>query len=302
MEPLALGAIETFYVGGQPRDVVGLFGPDTQVSGQMYVQHLASATVTFGLPVVFVHGGMHTGVTWETTPDRREGWQLRFVRAGFDTYVVDQPWRGRSAPDMTGLNPFVAAREGMRPAFTCGTSMASTFERGGGRFPTRHVAAYAAQLWPDFQVPDAIAAGQPGLSDPRAQGPLLELIDTIGPVVLVTHSQGGHIGWLAATARPDGVAAVLSIEPAQTVPGLDDPGFPDIPVCLMWGDNLPDDGVTLTMHDVETAGHLARERPSITRDWLPEHGITGNGHMLMMEDNSWELADRAMAWIRSAVY
>ena len=31
--------------------------------------------------------------------------------------------------------------------------------------------------------------------------------------------------------------------------------------------------------------------------WLPDHGIGGNGHMLMMEDNSDELADIIIDWV-----
>ena len=30
--------------------------------------------------------------------------------------------------------------------------------------------------------------------------------------------------------------------------------------------------------------------------WLPDHGIDGNGHMLMMEENSDELADIIIDW------
>ena len=31
--------------------------------------------------------------------------------------------------------------------------------------------------------------------------------------------------------------------------------------------------------------------------WLPDHGIEGNGHMLMMEENSDELADVIIGWL-----
>jgi len=31
--------------------------------------------------------------------------------------------------------------------------------------------------------------------------------------------------------------------------------------------------------------------------WLPDHGIGGNGHMLMMEENSDELADMIIGWV-----
>lgn len=38
-----------------------------------------------------------TGVNWDTTPDGRPGWQMFFLRAGFDTYVSDAVERGRAS-------------------------------------------------------------------------------------------------------------------------------------------------------------------------------------------------------------
>ena len=35
-------------------------------------------------------GGGLTGVTWETTPDGRPGWQMFFLRAGHDVWVEEQ--------------------------------------------------------------------------------------------------------------------------------------------------------------------------------------------------------------------
>jgi hypothetical protein len=46
------------------------------------------------------------------------------------------------------------------------------------------------------------------------QANLAELLDKIGPAIMVTHSAGGPSGWLAMAARPDKVKAVLAIEPA----------------------------------------------------------------------------------------
>ncbi|MFM0394957.1 alpha/beta hydrolase family protein [Paraburkholderia phytofirmans] len=299
MKDLVLAKLESFYVGGTNHEMeTTVFGREYARTGAMYVRRMVPAAREFSLPVVFVHGGMHTGVTWETTPDGRDGWETLFVRGGFETITIDQAWRGRSAPDLGGLNPTRTEPQPVPHAFTCGDQMARRFERGGGRFPIEHLDHYTSQLWPDFYVPTAFAAGQPGLSDPRALPPLVELIDKVGPVVLVTHSQGGHLGWMAACARPAKVAAVLAIEPALTCPGLDAPEFPEIPVKIMWGDNLPPHARTLSLADVEQARQVAALRPSVTVDLLPESGIHGNGHMLMMEDNSAELATRAMDWLR----
>jgi pimeloyl-ACP methyl ester carboxylesterase len=246
-----------------------------------------------------IHGGMHTGVTWETTPDGREGWQTLFVRAGFETLVVDQVCRGRSAPDLDALNPHLG--EGGTPgrSFTTGAGMGARFARGGHRFDLSpdNLHRYGGQLAPDLHIHDAWDQGRPGLSDPRNQPPLLALIDRIGPVVLITHSQGGDVGWRAAIARPEGVKAIVAIEPALVTPGLDDPAFPPIPVRVMWGDNLPAEGALLSRQQVAETRALAAERPWLEIDVLAEDGFPGNGHMLMMEDNNADIAARVMDWL-----
>ncbi len=300
MEPLTLGRYESFYIGGEAREINGANGAETQVIGAMYV-HRMSPVVPNGPPVIFVHGGMHTGVTWESTPDGREGWQTLFVRAGFDSYVVDQVFRGRSAPDLNSLNPMIQEYGPLASVFTCGSSLAKAFQRGGGRFDMAWLRDYLPQLWPDFFVPQAMAMGEMGRSDPRALPAMTALVDRVGPCVLVTHSQGGHLGWQTAIARPEKIAAIYAIEPGTLTPGLDDPGFPDIPVQILWGDHLPKDGPVLSMRQLAEARAFAEQRPKIEVDHLPERGIAGNGHMLMMESNSAELARQAVAWIRHAV-
>ena len=42
----------------------------------------------------------------------------------------------------------------------------------------------------------------------------ISLLDRVGPAILITHSQGGSLGWLLADARPHLVKAVVAIEPS----------------------------------------------------------------------------------------
>ena len=42
----------------------------------------------------------------------------------------------------------------------------------------------------------------------------ISLLDRIGPAILITHSQGGPLGWLLADARPHLVKIVVAIEPS----------------------------------------------------------------------------------------
>jgi len=46
------------------------------------VRALPRAFGKHGAPVVMVHGSNHTGMTYETTPDGREGWATYFLRKG----------------------------------------------------------------------------------------------------------------------------------------------------------------------------------------------------------------------------
>jgi len=65
MDPLTLSRLESFYVGGEQQVATGpFFGSDETTVGAMYVQRLTPAEPGFGLPVLFIHGGMHTGATW----------------------------------------------------------------------------------------------------------------------------------------------------------------------------------------------------------------------------------------------
>src|SRR5262245_35084947 len=51
----------------------GISQPGTITVNQMYVQYRIPKTVS-GPAIVMVHGSGHTGATYETTPDGREGW------------------------------------------------------------------------------------------------------------------------------------------------------------------------------------------------------------------------------------
>src|SRR5262249_29175779 len=75
---------------------------------QMYVQYFLPRHRKGKLPLLMWHGGGLTGVTYETTPDGREGWLTLFVRKGWDVYVSDAVERGRAgfaSPDVWPSEP-----------------------------------------------------------------------------------------------------------------------------------------------------------------------------------------------------
>ena len=115
--PLALRGMGSFHIGGREAVVAGkpvrevLLVPGgvparidpngTYQVEAMYVQYHLPATPRGAVPLLLWHGGGLTGVTWESTPDGREGWQQFFLRRGWDTYVSDAVERGRSGWAMT---------------------------------------------------------------------------------------------------------------------------------------------------------------------------------------------------------
>ena len=77
--PLELQDEGVFFVNAQttttnfPDSATNTPTPGQITVDQMYVQYRIPKNVT-GPAIIMVHGSGHTGVTYETTPDGREGW------------------------------------------------------------------------------------------------------------------------------------------------------------------------------------------------------------------------------------
>ena len=111
-EDIVLRGMGSFHVGGRVAEVSGKpvrmivrqpGGPLTKLDPngqymveQMYVQYFLPKQRKGKLPLLMWHGGGLTGVTYESTPDGREGWLNLFVRKGWDVYVSDAVERGRA--------------------------------------------------------------------------------------------------------------------------------------------------------------------------------------------------------------
>ena len=220
-KPLEIAEWSFLWVGIERAD---LGAKGTFVSGkQMYVEYQIPAKVRHPYPIVLVHGGGGQGLDWMGTPDGRRGWSTLLLEEGYMVYVVDRPGHGKSPfhPDLHGNFP----------------QRNVTLEQISGQFtPQRAKNARGAQVdiaklhnqWPGsgevgskelFQL----VASQGGSygngpatgSDPahmvwRQRG--AELLDKIGPAIVMTHSAGGPFGWLVAEARPNLVKGIIAVE------------------------------------------------------------------------------------------
>jgi pimeloyl-ACP methyl ester carboxylesterase len=316
---LSVAEIGSFYVGGRIQQLEGLakreristpggpvhfIDPNGELmAGQMYVQFVRLAKPGAAAPLLMWHGGGMTGVNWETTPDGRPGWQMFFLRAGFDTYISDAVERGRASwapyPQIyAGAPYFRTAKEAWEEAYRFGPpgswhpNHPLRRTHPGLRFPIEHFDAFLCQSVPRWDCNDVLTQ--------QAYGTLVQRMET--GAILLTHSQGGNFGLTAAANHPDGVRAVVSLEPS----GAPDPSLHDaaklrgVPHLFVWGDFL--DKHTFWVH---SRAAVERWRDSLSSagcdvTWieLPSLGILGNSHALMADDNSDAVAGIVLDWLR----
>ncbi|CAI7592518.1 unnamed protein product [Penicillium bialowiezense] len=199
------------YVGGQYiLDSAG----EHVFADQMYVEKLTPAAgATKPQPIVFIHGQAQTGTNWLNKPDGGEGWASYFLSQGYECYIIDQTFRGRSAwfPGNGTMKTysaellqqrFTAAKQyKLWPQASLHTQWNGTGVMGDPNFDTYYsstVEFLSSATWQQSTVQAASAA----------------LLDTIGtPVILLSHSQGGAMPWLIADVRPKLVHSIVSIEP-----------------------------------------------------------------------------------------
>jgi pimeloyl-ACP methyl ester carboxylesterase len=200
----------------------------------MHVQYQIPSEVRHPYPLVMVHGGGGQGLDYLGTPDGRPGWATLFVKQGYAVYVVDRPGMGRSPyhPDLLGPASPPPVYEGMVTGFAAPAT---------SPWPYPYPQARLHHQWPGTGLPgdpalaQFLAGSEPMVGDLVAMQEAMrragaDLLDRIGPAVLLTHSVGGAFGWLVADARPDLVKAIVAVEPIG-------PPFAELPELgsLSWG-------------------------------------------------------------------
>lgn len=323
--PLTIAAQGSFSVGGTVRTEPGVFNPEKplEAAGQSY--HGDHAAVFYQVPVkakklplVMWHGAGQSSRTWQTTPDGREGFQNIFLRRGFATYLIDQPRRGNAGRSMVEATLKPAADEqlwfnqfriGQWPDYFAGVEFPRDAESLNQYFRqmTPNTGAYDATV-----ISDAVSA----------------LFDRIGDGVLVTHSQSGGPGWLAAIKNAK-VKAIVAFEPGsgfvfpegevpapmpssfdtlqgQAVPLADFMALTRIPIVIYYGDNIPEQPSAMPGQD------SWRVRLAMARAWreavnrhggrvslvhLPEIGIKGNTHFPFSDLNNLQIADLVSSFL-----
>lgn len=229
-------------------------------------------------------------------------------RKGHPVYVVDHAGRGRSGFDPTPVNAvgdkaappekmpslFLGTIERSWANFRFGPEYPKTFPNV--QFPIPQMEQYLAQLVPNTEVTlDGIGR--------QTVEALAALLDKVGPSVIMVHSQSGVYGLDVVRLRPNLVRALVSVEGGcETVTPKDiETPFVKVPFVSVWGDNSKGawgvngdkrrDGCLQAVNLVNKGGGKA------TFALLPDMGIAGNSHMMMMDKNNLQVADVIQKWI-----
>lgn len=260
--------------------------------------------------VTFIHGGGGQGSEFLRTPDNRPGWVHAFLRAGYPVFVLDRPGHGRNHwnSDVLGAALPPPSYETLIPRFV---------------EPARHELwenARAHDKWPvsDRANADRFMASQGPMAKTleNAQGHVEtvapELFELVGETILLSHSAGGPCGWAMSAIGGSQVKAIVAVEPLGA-PGLEHPfsRFENgLCAATFAGSNNPyappiaivtSEATWMREMNRQAADYLLSQGADVTLLDLPELGIRGNGHMMMSELNSDEIARVIIDWLAKRV-
>jgi pimeloyl-ACP methyl ester carboxylesterase len=301
-----------FWVGYEQKPVAA----GNILAGQTFVQFLKPAKKRSQYPVILVHGGAGQGTHYMGSMGMA-GWAQYWVQAGYDTYVIDRPGHGRAIYHPDALGEIV-------PVFNY-ASITGDFKRAAVE-PNRRWMGTGDVGDPAI---DQFQAGQG--STPRdnvlaqkywARG-AGELLDKIGPSIVMVHSAGGPWSWIAANERPGKVKAILNVEGGGNpfaqgnvwgltqIPLAYDPPVSD-PAELqkMPGPKLKNlAGIPIAYIVAERSGRDAAPQVEFLKQAgcnaealnLKDKGILGNGHFMMIETNRKQVFDAIKGWLESKI-
>ena len=270
--------------------------------------------------LVLVHGGAHTGTCYLHTVDGRPGWAPFFARHGHPVAVPDWPGTGRSgavAPDALTGEVVCSGLAGLLdhlgvPVVLLTHSMSGPY---GWRLLETHADRIAALV--------AVAPGPPGNIQPRAEvvdhqdshieierGGIRHRIPVHEPwavdedfvrhklVGTTTRFPRAFVDGYAATLQPLAPRLMherMNIEGSQYVVA-NVTAYRDKPVLIVTGQQDRDHPREA---DAAIADWLTQAGAAVDNWFLSDLGIEGNGHMLMLEENSDEIAALIGTWIEA---
>jgi len=138
-------------------------------------------------------------------------------------------------------------------------------------------------------------------NDNAIQAAYKALVEKVGECIILAHSQGANFALHTALAATSQVRAVVVLDAS----GAPDPSVADAgslrgtPHLFVWADFLDQHAFWVASVPNVRRWYDALSAAGVDANWLdlPAHGIHGNSHAMMMDNNSAEIADLVLDWI-----
>jgi pimeloyl-ACP methyl ester carboxylesterase len=269
-----------------------------------------------GRTAVLVHGAWHSGAHYLETFDSRPGWAYDFAAAGYRVLLPDWPGTGRS--------PTVAQPDLITAEFICrglGTVIESVagpvdlvVHSMSGPYGFRLLETHGRKI-------ENLVAVAPGLPAEMMAPP--DSWEDLGDSIRTVRAEGEYTfpkrGW---TTGSRSFVVDHCIGASARMPPVD-PQVYEASLFPLWGGLSAEllraaltgakstatlSARVLVIIGTHDAGHSRADGDRLTA-WLRQHGaqadytylgdlgIEGNGHMLMLEDNSSEIAMVILGWL-----
>jgi pimeloyl-ACP methyl ester carboxylesterase len=115
----------------------------------------------------------------------------------------------------------------------------------------------------------------------------------------MVHSQSGSFGFKVLEARPDKVKALIAVEPTLAGDRAKMGLLKETPILIVYGDNTKEHPrwSKIRQGGVDYAAALKASGGRIEVVDLPDQGLKGNSHMVMMDRNNAEVANLIQEWL-----
>ena len=268
-------------------------------------------------PLLFVHGGAHTGACYVATPDERPGWAPHLAERGRDAYVYD--WPGRGARPSTGAFA-------MQSLADVADDLTSLVERIGTVVLITHSMGGVVGWRTAERVPERIAAivaiapGPPAnLQPPLDAAAIAELQKDEALYARrgrpIAHPEDAAIRvprdliaqvWMNSARFPHAAAdAYLATVVPESARAMNErnnilgrgiriagpAALAGVPILVVTGDEDP-------RHPRQTDADIA-DYLGADFIWLPDAGLPGHGHMQMLEHGNLAIADLFENWLET---
>ncbi len=312
--PLVVKDFGVMYVGGvAEKDGNG----QTHMSKQAYVRYLIPEKLTSQTPIVLLPGfGLNASI-YITTPDGRPGWAHQFLRAGYAVYIMDEPYSGPSGFDTTrimSVKKGEAPISSLPPIITWG--MEETWTRWGfgpkvgTLFDSSQFPMEAYENFYKMVVSVCIDERFKGFGSPLKAEGIINLLEKIGPAIVINHSGSGLSCFDAVKIRPELFTMIVTVEPVEIPTAEDEINqyFIDQKILGVFGDyrqQRSDAGANMVekFNTLQSLiDRIVEANGTAKMIDLPALGIIGNSHIMMLDKNSDEIAQLIIHWLQGNQY